>query len=98
MSIFGSDGIRSGVGGARFQGKTTGGPDGNEIRLEGNIGLFVVTTPALAGECQTDHCDHKGTDERFPHQFPHFYGSWYKHLSTNIVNYFWYYLTVCHKF
>ena len=86
MCSFGSDGIRSGIGGTCFQGKTAGCPDGNEIGLEGKTGFFVVTASAFAGERQTDHGDHKGTDERFPHQFPHSYGSWYKHLSTNIVN------------
>jgi hypothetical protein len=76
----------AGVSGACFQGKAAGGPDGYKVRLKGNFSAFFVAASAFAGESQSNNCKHKGNDERFPHQFPHSYGSWYKHLSTNIVN------------
>jgi len=76
----------AGVWGAFFQGKAADCPDGDKIRLQGYFAGFFVTATAFTGESQPNNCKHKGDDERFSHQFPHSYGSRYKHLSTNIVN------------
>ena len=67
-----------------LEGESVGSPDGSEISVHFVL-CFFLSTAAHAGRSETYHCNHKGTDEGLPHQFPKSYGIWCKHLRTNIV-------------
>src|SRR5258708_13803531 len=97
--FFCSENITSGIGRSGFQGKAVGRPDGGKTRFEGNaVSVFLVSTSAFTGESKPNHCDQQGTDERSAHQFPPFYGTWYKHYATNVVKKIGYFLTPYPKF
>jgi hypothetical protein len=86
-------------GGTGLKGKTRGGPNGGEIGFQRGAGsILLFTTAALAGEGQTDHCDHKRTYEQRAHQFPPLYRFRREHSGTNVVKKIGYFLTVYHKF
>jgi hypothetical protein len=78
--------IVGGHGRPGFEGETVCRPDGREIRFERDIlgGVLLFTATAFACECQPDHCNHKGADERFAHQFPQVYFSRCNHLYAKV--------------
>ena len=73
--LFGADNRAAHKGRAGFQGKSGGRPDGNEIRLEGCVGLSFVTAAALAGDSQADNGYEGSAYQELPNQFPQFYGT-----------------------
>jgi hypothetical protein len=73
--------VVGGHGRPGLEGETAGSPDGGEIRFERDVlGIVFFAAAALAGEGKPDHCNHKGADERFAHQFPPVHFSRCNHL------------------
>jgi hypothetical protein len=80
--FFSTQKVVSGHGRPGFEGETVCCPDRRKIRFERDIlgGVLFFAAAAFAGEGQSDHCNHKGADERFAHQFPQVYFSRCNHL------------------
>lgn len=88
--LFRTEQITSGIGRARFKGKTAGGPDGGKIGLEGNVfGGFLFAAAAFTGEGKPYHCKKQSTDERLAHQFSPFYRSRCKHFRYKCIKNNW---------
>ena len=84
--FFGTQEIIGGHGGPCLEGETACCPDGGKVRFERDVlGTVFLAAAAFAGEAQPDHCNHKGADERFAHQFPQVYFSRRNHLYAKVV-------------
>jgi hypothetical protein len=85
--FFGTQQVVGGHGRPGFEGETGCRPNGGEVRFKRNVlgGVLFFAAATFAGDRQPDHCDHKGTDERFAHQFPQVYFSRCNHLYAKVI-------------